>query len=153
MTLHRTKSWMIAACAVVSVMGADVALSQTQGPIKIGVMGPNSGPYAIIGEEVKNGFDLYFSQIGYQAGGRKIEMIFEDTQAKPDVGLTKAKKLVELDGVSFVGGIVSSSVAYALRDYVVSKNVPLVVTVPVRTVSLKRRPRRISSEPTAPAAR
>jgi branched-chain amino acid transport system substrate-binding protein len=129
MTLHRTKSWMIAACAIVSVMGADVALSQTQGPIKIGVMGPNSGPYAIIGEEVKNGFDLYFSQIGYQAGGRKIEMIFEDTQAKPDVGLTKAKKLVELDGVSFVGGIVSSSVAYALRDYVVSKNVPLVVTV------------------------
>ena len=56
-------------------------------------------------------------------------MIYEDSQAKPDVGLTKAKKLVEKDGVAFLGGVVSSSVAYALRDYVVSKNIPYVVTV------------------------
>ena len=56
-------------------------------------------------------------------------MIYEDTQAKPDVGLTKVKKLVEKDGVSFVGGVVSSSVAYALRDYIVSQKIPLVITV------------------------
>ena len=103
--------------------------ANAQAPIKIGVMGPNSGPYAIIGEEVRNGFDLYLSQIGDRAGGRKIQMIYEDTQAKPDVGLTKAKKLVELDKVSFLGGLVSSSVAYALRDYVAAKKIPLVVTV------------------------
>jgi len=123
------KAYLVGACAIVSVLGCGVAVAQTQAPIKVGVMGPLSGPYAIIGEEVRNGFDLYLSEIGYQAGGRKIELIFEDTQAKPDVGLTKAKKLVELDGVSFLGGIVSSSVAYALRDYVVSQNVPLVMTV------------------------
>ena len=100
-----------------------------QEPIKIGVLGPNSGPYAIIGEEVRNGFDTYLSEIGSAAGGRKIEMIYEDTQAKPDVGLTKAKKLVEKDGVAFIGGVVSSSVAYALRDYIVAKNIPFIVTV------------------------
>ena len=100
-----------------------------QEPIKIGVLGPNSGPYAIIGEEVRNGFDTYLSEVGSAAGGRKIEMIYEDTQAKPDVGLTKAKKLVEKDGVAFIGGVVSSSVAYALRDYIVSKNIPFIVTV------------------------
>jgi branched-chain amino acid transport system substrate-binding protein len=105
------------------------AVAQAQDTIKIGIIGPNSGPYTIIGEEVRNGFDLYLSEIGYTAGNRKLELIYEDTQAKPDVGLTKVKKLVEKDGVSFVGGVVSSSVAYALRDYIVSQKVPLVITV------------------------
>ncbi|SEC25924.1 branched-chain amino acid transport system substrate-binding protein [Rhizobiales bacterium GAS191] len=110
--------------------GADAQDSiRTQDSIKIGVVGPNSGPYAVIGEEVRNGFDLYLSQIGGMAGNRKVEILYEDTQAKPDVGLTKVQKLVERDGVSFLGGVVSSSVAYAIRDYVVAKNVPLVVTV------------------------
>src|SRR5690242_776957 len=103
--------------------------ASAQGSIKIGVVGPGSGPYTIIGEEVRNGFDLYLSEIGGQAAGRKLEMIYEDTQAKPDVGLTKVKKLVEKDGVAFLGGVVSSSVAYALRDYVVAQKLPLVVTV------------------------
>jgi branched-chain amino acid transport system substrate-binding protein len=75
---HRTKMWLSAACAFASILSVSTASAQSQGPIKIGVLGPNSGPYAIIGEEVRNGFDLYFSEIGYQAGGRKIEMIFED---------------------------------------------------------------------------
>ncbi|MGO4841265.1 ABC transporter substrate-binding protein, partial [Rhizobiaceae sp. 2RAB30] len=43
--------------------------------------------------------------------------------------MTNSKKLVESDKASFVGGIVSSSVAYALRDYMVEKQVPLVVSV------------------------
>src|SRR5689334_2167184 len=106
-----------------------VSAALAQEPIKIGVLGPNSGPYAIIGEEVRNGFDLYLSGVGNTVAGRKIEMVYEDSQAKPDVGLTKARKLVEKDGVGFIGGVVSSSVAYALRDYVVSKNIPFIVTV------------------------
>jgi branched-chain amino acid transport system substrate-binding protein len=110
-------------------LGLATPQARAEESIKIGVVGPNSGPYAIIGEEVRNGFALYLSQIGGMAGNRKIEMIYEDTQAKPDVGLTKVRKLVENDHVAFLGGVVSSSVAYAIRDYVVSKNVPLVVTV------------------------
>ncbi|WP_158264294.1 ABC transporter substrate-binding protein [Nitratireductor sp. StC3] len=100
-----------------------------QETVKVGMMSPNTGPFAVIGEDVRNGFQLYLDEIGGMAGGAKLEVIFEDTQAKPDVGLTKIKKLVESDKVNFVGGIVSSSVAYALRDYMVEKNVPLVVSV------------------------
>jgi branched-chain amino acid transport system substrate-binding protein len=124
MTNVRLKSFIFALA-----FGCVASLARAEDTIKIGVIGPNSGPYAIIGEEVRNGFDLYLAEIGGNAGGRKLEMIYEDSQAKPDVGLTKAKKLVEKDGVAFLGGVVSSSVAYALRDYVVSKNIPYVVTV------------------------
>ncbi len=97
--------------------------------IRIGVLSPNTGPFAVIGEDVRNGFQLYVEEIGNKAAGAKIELIFEDDQAKPDVGLTKAKKLVENDKAAFVGGVVSSSVAYALRDYMVQQNVPFVVSV------------------------
>jgi branched-chain amino acid transport system substrate-binding protein len=128
MTMQRTWSSLLTG-ALALLIGAALSPAQAQETIKIGVVGPNSGPYAVIGEEVRNGFELYLTQIGRKAGGKTIEVIFEDTQAKPDVGLTKVKKLVEKDGVSFVGGVVSSSVAYALRDYMVSKNIPLVVTV------------------------
>jgi len=97
--------------------------------IRIGVLSPNTGPYAAIGEDVRNGFQLYVDEIGAKAGGARLELVFEDSQAKPDVGLTKARKLVESDKVAFLGGVVSSSAAYALRDYVVEKNIPYVVSV------------------------
>src|SRR5579863_8669043 len=126
MTKFRVAS---AAMVMATALFAGAASARAEDTIKIGVVGPNSGPYTIIGEEVRNGFDLYLSEIGNTAGGRKLELIYEDTQAKPDVGLTKVKKLVEKDDVSFVGGVVSSSVAYALRDYIVAKKIPLVVTV------------------------
>ncbi len=97
--------------------------------VRIGAIIPGSGPFAIIGEDVKNGFSMYWDEVNNTAAGKKIELIFEDDTNKPDVGLTKAKKLVERDGVKVLSGIVSSSVAYALRDYVVSAKVPLVITV------------------------
>ena len=123
------RSLPLVLAAALPMVGLTALPAYAQETIKIGVLGPNTGPYAVIGEEVKNGFELYFSEIGNQAAGKTIEVIFEDSQAKPDVGLTKVQKLVESDGVSFLGGIVSSSVAYAVRDYVVDANVPLVVTV------------------------
>src|SRR5688572_17473072 len=117
--------------SVVTACFSAIFLSTSAGAqsIKIGVIVPGSGPFAIIGEEVKNGFQMYWDEVTGSAAGKKIEVIYEDDTNKPDVGLTKAKKLVEKDGVSVLSGIVSSSVAYALRDYVVSAKIPLVITV------------------------
>ncbi len=97
--------------------------------IKIGVIIPGSGPFAIIGEEVKNGLEMYFAEQGNAVAGRKVELIIEDDGNKPEVGLAKAKKLIERDGVSVITGIVSSSVAYALRDYIAAAKIPMVITV------------------------
>lgn len=117
-----------------ATLAAGLALTGTgagaaEPTIRIGVMSPNTGPYAAIGEDVRNGFQLYLDEVGAKVGGARLELVFEDSQAKPDVGLTKARKLVESDKVAFLGGVVSSSVAYALRDYVVEKNIPYVVSV------------------------
>lgn len=116
----------LCAALALSLYAASGAYAET---IKVGVLSPNTGPYAVIGEDVQNGFQLYFDSVGNKVGDDDIQLIFEDSQAKPDIGLTRAKKLVESDQVAFVGGIVSSSVAYALRDYMVEKKVPLLVSV------------------------
>jgi branched-chain amino acid transport system substrate-binding protein len=49
--------------------------------------------------------------------GRKVEVTVEDAEGKPDVGLTKAKKLVERDNVHLLAGIIHSGVAQAVAVY------------------------------------
>ncbi len=86
-------------------------------PIKIGVLLPYSGIYAVLGESITKGMGMYLDEIGNEAGGRKVEVITEDTEMTPDVAQQKARKLVEQDEVDLVAGIVSTGVLYGLRDY------------------------------------
>ena len=103
--------------SALSACGSLVRGPRASGPLKIGALYPKSGIYAVVGESLGAGMKLYFESVGYEAGGRKIEFIAEDTEIKPDVGLQKARKLVEQDAVDLVAGVVSSGVANAVRDY------------------------------------
>ncbi len=97
-------------------------------PIKIGVLLPLTGNFAAPGEQTLAGLKIYFDQIGNKAGGHPLELVVEDTQGKPDVAETKARKLVERDGVQVLTGIVSSAVALAVSDYSKTSKVPLVLS-------------------------
>jgi branched-chain amino acid transport system substrate-binding protein len=101
--------------------------AQAAEPIKIGFMAPYVGVFSKLGNDLRNGFKLYLEEIGYKAGGRQIVFIDEDDEGKPEVGLVKARKFVEKDHVNIVAGIISSPVAYAIKDYVIGKKVPLVL--------------------------
>jgi branched-chain amino acid transport system substrate-binding protein len=93
-------------------------------PIRVGFIGPLSGAYAQNGRDILNGFLLYLDEIGYRAGGRKIELIVEDDQAIPAETLTKARKLIERDRVHVMAGTLLSSSGYALAPYIDSMHVP-----------------------------
>jgi branched-chain amino acid transport system substrate-binding protein len=108
---------------------AGVLLGQAQTPIKIGFMVPLSGGSAQNGRDILNGFLLYLDEIGYRAGGRQIQLIVEDDEAIPAVGLTKARKLVERDEVHVMGGALLSSTGYALAPYIDSMQIPMVYPV------------------------
>lgn len=99
------------------------------GPIKVGFLSPLSGPYAQNGRDILNGFLLYLDEIGYRAGGRQIEVIIEDDEAIPAVGLTKARKLVERDKVHVVAGALLASTGYALAPYIDSMRIPMIYPV------------------------
>jgi len=98
-------------------------------PMKVGFIAPLSGPYAQTGRDILNGFLLYLEEIAYQAGGRPIELIVEDDEAVPAVGLTKARKLVERDKVHLMTGALLSSTGYALAPYIDSMRIPMVYPV------------------------
>ena len=106
------------------------AVAQAQpSPVKIGLLLPYTGPISIQGIDSTRGIELHIAKVGSKAGGRQIQIIKEDSEGKPDVALTKIKKLIERDRVDFVIGPVNSSVAIAIRNYVHEQGTPLIVPV------------------------
>ena len=77
------------------------------------------------GKDMLAGAELYLEEIKYQAAGRKIELIVEDDEANPAVGLTKSRKLIEKDGVHLMTGGLMASTAYAIAPYIDSKEIPM----------------------------
>lgn len=98
----------------------------SQDKIKIGFILSDSGTFAPLSENIKNGFKLYLEQNDNKLGGREVELIFEDDEANPQVALRKYKNLVGSEKVNFLVGPISSSVVYALRDEVEKDKVILI---------------------------
>jgi branched-chain amino acid transport system substrate-binding protein len=123
------KKWLTAvlAAAVVSIflINPSPSWSAEKGPIKIGFLAPMSGGFAAQGKDMLAGAELYLEEIKYQVAGRKIELLVEDDEANPAVGLTKSRKLVEKDGVHLMTGGMMASTAYALAPYIDSKEIPM----------------------------
>lgn len=65
-------------------------------PIVIGVSGPITGDRAQYGAQWKKGFDLALEEINGAGGigGRKLEYVFEDSQADPKQSVVIAQKFV-----------------------------------------------------------
>ena len=72
--------------------------------IKIGFVSTFSGPTAVIGNDMRNSFELALDHLGRKMGGKPVEVIYEDDGQKPDVGKQKTEKLVQSDKVDFIAG-------------------------------------------------
>ena len=80
-------------------------------PIKVGVLASLTGALESYGKQTKNGFELgleYATGGTMEVEGRKIEVVWEDTETKPEVAVQKATKLLEDDEVDFLVGSSSS---------------------------------------------
>jgi branched-chain amino acid transport system substrate-binding protein len=97
-------------------------------PITIGVLAPSTGPFATYARDIIDGARLYSDEAGGQLGRRKLEMVVEDYQTRPDVALTKIRKLVERDRAQAIVGLVLSAAALAVKDYVNTQKVPLLIS-------------------------
>jgi branched-chain amino acid transport system substrate-binding protein len=119
-----------------AVLGAFAAavLAQTStpavaaDPLKIGVLMPTSGVFAVLGQRQLKGMQFAVEEAGGTVAGRKIELLHEDTEGKPDVGLSKTRKLILSDRVDAMAGIINSAVALAVSPYIASQRVPLVIS-------------------------
>jgi branched-chain amino acid transport system substrate-binding protein len=107
-------------------LAASSAFAQQQS-IKIGFISTFSGPAAAIGNDMRNAFELALDHHGRKIGGLPVEVIYEDDQIKPEVGVQKTQKLIESDKVDFIVGYIWSNVLLAsLKPIVDSKTVTVV---------------------------
>jgi branched-chain amino acid transport system substrate-binding protein len=95
-------------------LGFAVALAgaaQAQDTIKMGMIGPITGPNAAFGAQLKNGVEQAVADINAAGGimGKKITLSFSDDVSDPKQGVSVANKL-SAEGVKYVIGPFNSGV-------------------------------------------
>jgi branched-chain amino acid transport system substrate-binding protein len=122
------KRFLLAGCAVAALAAIVSAPSVAQQKtIKIGFVSTFSGPVAAIGNDMRNSFELALDHHGRKLGGLPVEVIYEDDQIKPEVGVQKTQKLIESDKVDFIVGYIWSNVMLAsLKPIVDSKTFTII---------------------------
>jgi len=104
----KTAFWLAGAAAL--VLASPAIAGDT---IKIGFVSTFSGPTAVIGNDMRNSFELALDHMGRKMGGKPVEVFYEDDGQKPDVGKQKTEKLVQSDKVDFLVGYIWSNVLLA----------------------------------------
>jgi branched-chain amino acid transport system substrate-binding protein len=113
------KAWMVVGAVVALSVGT---ASAQQKSVKVGFISTFSGATAVIGNDMRNSFELALDHLGRKMGGMLVEVVYEDDQQKPEVGKQKTEKLIESDRVDFIVGYIWSNVLLAsLKPAVDSK--------------------------------
>jgi len=94
------------------------------GILKVGYISPTTGNFAVAGQEMVDGWNLYWETQGNEVNGVTIETIVEDDAGNPETSLTKARKLVEQDEVDVIVGPLIANTALAVAEYTASVGVP-----------------------------
>jgi branched-chain amino acid transport system substrate-binding protein len=116
------RSAIVAALA----LAASASGAQAQDKLKIGMVTTLSGPPAVIGQQLRNGFALAVKTQGGKLGGREVDLIVADDELKPDVAVTKVKALLDRDKVDFVVGPVFSNMLQAIMKPVTDEKTFLI---------------------------
>lgn len=94
------------------------AWSRAQGvdTIRIGVLIPLTGSTSQFGAAMAQAAKIAAEEINAAGGvrGRKVEMLVEDDQSNPEVGVRAARKLIDVDKVVAIVGTYASSVTSAV---------------------------------------
>src|SRR5262249_60987432 len=86
---------------IVIMVGLLVALDPgwaQKGPIKVGLILPETGPLAANGKDMANGLQLFFEEQGWKLAGREVMLITEEDDARPPTGVPKPRSRGEAPG-------------------------------------------------------
>ncbi|WP_112973671.1 ABC transporter substrate-binding protein [Rhizobium sp. UBA1881] len=115
---------LLLAAAAALLMGSG-AYADT---IKVGVVGPFSGPFALQGKNFKAGIDAYMATNGNKVGDNTVEIIYRDLPAAdPAQSKSLAQELVVKEKVQYLAGFYFTPDAMAVTPILKQANTPLVV--------------------------
>lgn len=115
--------------SVWAVATAPLAVAQQQGaPLRVGVIGPFSGPSADFGQPMLNGVKFAVDEINAVGGylGRPIELVVKDDRANPDVGHASSQELINEKVVATIG-FCNTGVAAKSIEVFQKAQVPLII--------------------------
>jgi branched-chain amino acid transport system substrate-binding protein len=112
------KASAAATAALATGMSAPAILAASNAPLKIGVLNTFSGPSASTGDWNWSGLNVYLDEVDHTIAGRRVELLKEDDQFNPQIGLEKVRKFVESDNVDLIVGIQGSNIALAVLNYI-----------------------------------
>src|ERR1044071_7662064 len=128
---------MLKAGAAISLFPAPRVFAQSPEPLKIGFLTVLTGPLAAGGKQQEEGAALFLKERNGMIGGRKVELITQDTGGNPALAKTKLQELVERHKVAVSIGLLATNEALAMDSYVRESQVPLITTTSAATVDLK----------------
>ncbi|ELZ39102.1 extracellular ligand-binding receptor [Halorubrum saccharovorum DSM 1137] len=89
--------------------------------LTVGYALPFTGTYAMLGESIVNGFEMYLEQNGGEIDGREVETVQRDTEANTNRGIDVTRELLIEEQADVIVGPVSSAVAIAIMDTIESE--------------------------------
>ena len=96
--------------------------------IKIGYYGDMTGQTSSFGQSTKNGIELAFEEINAAGGvgGKKLQLVPEDDQGRPEQAKTVVSKLINQDKVVAVLGEVASTNSLAAAPVAQEAKIPMI---------------------------
>ena len=123
-----TTRWAARLMGMAAVCAAIAGQAQSSPPLKIGVIGPFTGPSSDFGILMLQGVQLATEEINTDGGylGRHIELIIKDDQGNPDVGLKGSQELVA-QGITATLGFCNTGVTQKSLDVFQTAKLPLII--------------------------
>ncbi|WP_225782223.1 ABC transporter substrate-binding protein [Xenophilus sp. Marseille-Q4582] len=116
--LSRTlRTFMLTAAA----LAAGAALAA---PVKVGIALDISGPFAALGAEARDGFNLAIKQMGGQLGGQPVEYVQADMAGSPDQAKQLVDRMIQREKIDLFTGPIGSNVALAVGPTLFQAKVP-----------------------------
>jgi len=94
--------------------------------LRIGTVLPFTGVVAESAREMQKTFGMYLSQHGGKLGGLPVKVIYEDSETKPELDVTKTKKLIEQDKVDLLASAMLAFEGLAVVDTIAKDKIALV---------------------------
>ena len=119
---------LLQAFGVSAALMAVPAQAQSSQPVRIGVIGPFSGPSSDFGNPMLHGVQLAVDEINAVGGylGRPLELVIKDDQGNPDMGLKGSQELASA-GVIATIGFCNTGVAARSLDVYQNGQLPLII--------------------------
>ncbi len=116
--------------AAVSIVFAAVSCATTgndaSGELRVGVIMPLTGAYAVYGKAVVQGMELYQEKLEAEHSGKRLKLIVVDNASTPEGSVAAYERLVKKEKVPVIVGAYTSANTFPLKPLVKRYQVPVV---------------------------